>query len=200
MTYGPIILEIAAQIDREYPVAGRDNNSQGFRDNFTYIQSGLKASGDAVVSLEQSSAKLNKDNNFNGVLIENAVTNQIACKVNEYTLPYEEVSISFENGKYHIVNVASNITMVFGGWPEDNTGNASDMPAYGNMLVEINNTDSSNLEILLNSNNSTTLKFNGLGNPLLVPGNSTILVEVWSASGGETVFFKNIGEFVTINT
>jgi hypothetical protein len=30
-----------SQIDETYPKAGQDNNSQGFRDNFTYIKDSL---------------------------------------------------------------------------------------------------------------------------------------------------------------
>ena len=32
---------ISATIDGTYPVAGQDNDSQGFRDNFTIIKTGL---------------------------------------------------------------------------------------------------------------------------------------------------------------
>ena len=30
------------QIDEEYPVAGQDNDSQGFRDNFSTIKTGMQ--------------------------------------------------------------------------------------------------------------------------------------------------------------
>ena len=40
------------QIDEEYPIAGQDNDSQGFRDNFAAIQSSLTATKTAVKDLE----------------------------------------------------------------------------------------------------------------------------------------------------
>ena len=33
---------VADTIDDTYPVAGQDNDSQGFRDNFSQIQTGLE--------------------------------------------------------------------------------------------------------------------------------------------------------------
>lgn len=42
----------AQQIDDLYPVAGQDNNSQGFRDNFSYIKNGLIDAGESITNLE----------------------------------------------------------------------------------------------------------------------------------------------------
>ena len=39
-------------IDITYPVAGQDNNSQGFRDNFTNIQTNLQVVKDELEDLQ----------------------------------------------------------------------------------------------------------------------------------------------------
>jgi len=55
-------------IDESYPVAGQDNNSQGFRDNFNAIKSALNVAKSEITTLQSNTAKLNVANNFNGVV------------------------------------------------------------------------------------------------------------------------------------
>ena len=63
---------ITTTIDATYPVAGQDNNSQGFRDNFNAIKTAFSVAKSEITDLQTNSAKLSEDNNFNGVLIDNA--------------------------------------------------------------------------------------------------------------------------------
>ena len=62
-----------SSIDETYPVAGQDNNSQGFRDNFNYIKAGLTTAASEITALQTNTAKTNADNDFAANLIENFV-------------------------------------------------------------------------------------------------------------------------------
>ena len=53
---------ISATIDGTYPVAGQDNDSQGFRDNFTIIKTGLATATSEITTLQTTSAVLNAAN------------------------------------------------------------------------------------------------------------------------------------------
>jgi hypothetical protein len=53
-------------IDGAFPIAGQDNNSQGFRDNFTNIKTGLNTAKSEITDLQTNTAKLNANNDFNG--------------------------------------------------------------------------------------------------------------------------------------
>jgi len=55
-------------IDITYPVAGQDNNSQGFRDNFTNIQTNLQTVKD---ELEDLQAKVVLKSALNGAVLDN---------------------------------------------------------------------------------------------------------------------------------
>ena len=68
---------VSATIDADFPVAGVDNDSQGFRDNFSIIRDGLATANAEITELQTNTAKLNDDNDFNGNVIANAVTNQL---------------------------------------------------------------------------------------------------------------------------
>ena len=60
-------------IDPLYPVAGSDNDSQGFRDNFKQIQDALNASKTAIATLEGTSPSTQGSNDFNDNLITKAI-------------------------------------------------------------------------------------------------------------------------------
>ena len=59
-------------INGDFPIAGQDNNSQGFRDNFTNIKTGLNTAKSEITALQTNTSKLNASNDFNGNIIENA--------------------------------------------------------------------------------------------------------------------------------
>ena len=52
-------------IDATFPVAGQDNNSQGFRDNFNTVKSNFVAAKSEITTLQTNSAKLNANKNYN---------------------------------------------------------------------------------------------------------------------------------------
>ena len=68
-------------IDGQFPVAGQDNDSQGFRTNFTNIRNNFVASRDEIVDLQNKAVLLQQltggsavANNFNGTLLSGALT------------------------------------------------------------------------------------------------------------------------------
>ena len=71
-----------ANIDATFPIAGQDNNSQGFRDNFTYIKDGLSIASTEITTLQNNglfvmdSAGLPLANNLLGSSITNGYYNE----------------------------------------------------------------------------------------------------------------------------
>jgi hypothetical protein len=60
-------------IDEQFPVAGQDNDSQGFRDNFNIIKENFRNAIIEIEALQNNSVKLNEDNTFtDAVRITNA--------------------------------------------------------------------------------------------------------------------------------
>ena len=58
-------------IDETFPVAGRDNDSQGFRDNFAVIKNNFEAAKSEIEDLQVNGARLDDTNNFNNNTITN---------------------------------------------------------------------------------------------------------------------------------
>ena len=53
-------------VNADYPVAGQDNDSQGFRDNFSILKSNFVAAKTEIEELQDITAKLNDTNDFLG--------------------------------------------------------------------------------------------------------------------------------------
>ena len=53
-------------IDETYPVAGQDNDSQGFRDNFSQIKTQLGTASTEITTIQTNQAVTNADTDFNG--------------------------------------------------------------------------------------------------------------------------------------
>jgi hypothetical protein len=108
---------VSSTIDADYPVAGQDNDSQGFRDNFSVIKDGLATAAAEITVLQNSTAKLDADNDFGGNVIDNATTNRLYGSVYP-TTSTPTTNVSLANGEYQRIQVAGNHTLQFTDWPE----------------------------------------------------------------------------------
>ena len=53
-------------INATFPVAGQDNDSQGFRDNFSQLKTQLTTAGTEITALQSSRATTNATTDVNG--------------------------------------------------------------------------------------------------------------------------------------
>ena len=94
-------------IDQTYPVAGQDNDSQGFRDNFQNIKTAITNAKSAIGTLETTSADVTSDNSFNDNVIRQAVFQDVAGKVVSDNINALAGEIDFQSGPYRIVNLGT---------------------------------------------------------------------------------------------
>ena len=112
---------VSSTIDANYPVAGIDNDTQGFRDNFQIIKDGLTTASGEITALQNNTAKLNESNDFNGTNISDA---NLVLNTEQYhnigTVANNQ-NISFLNGHYQILRInptGSTIFLTLADWPE----------------------------------------------------------------------------------
>jgi len=102
---------VAVTIDEDFPIAGQDNDSQGFRDNFSIIKSGLSTAASEITNLENTTAKLTEANNFNSTVISNAEVNQLYGTV--YGPVTQEatssITVDYTLGEYQEIVVTCNL-------------------------------------------------------------------------------------------
>jgi hypothetical protein len=111
-------------IDGAYPVAGQDNDSQGFRDNFTNTKTNFGYAKDEITDL-QSKAVLKSaligttlNNNMNNSVLSNAQFVNISEPIEAFGLTTGSITLSFSLSPYYTLTTSGAITLGFdNSWP-----------------------------------------------------------------------------------
>jgi hypothetical protein len=110
-------------IDGAYPVAGQDNNSQGFRDNFTNTKTNFQYAADEITDLQNKAVLKSAltgttlNNDMNGSILSNATVQDIAqTRVALGTLS-GSVTVNYASGSYQTVTTSGSISLAFSNFP-----------------------------------------------------------------------------------
>ena len=183
----------------DYPKAGEDNDSQGFRDNFATIKSSLSTAAIEVTALQDNTAKLNLGNNFLGNTLSNAMLSSVSEHYyNASNVGAGEVTsdqpISFLNGHYQRFVIATGTTINFtlADWPgEDNK--------VSKITLELVRSSDAGDNPIVNfqSDVAGQLRTNGTLSLPLTLGNDTFptILEFWTHDGGLTIYCQSLGQF-----
>lgn len=181
-------------IDGAYPVAGQDNNSQGFRTNFTNTSTNFQYAADEITDL-QNKAVLKAaltgttlDNNMQGSLLYNAQLQQMSETVVSLGTLSGSVTIDFSAGSYQTVTTNSSISLAFTNWPA--AGNAGSV----SVVVTITNTAYTlTLPSAVNVNNAGIQGINLGTNVITFAATGTYTFTFVTSNGGTsiTVFENN---------
>lgn len=111
-------------IDGTYPVAGQDNNSQGFRDNFTNTKNNLVFAKSEIedlqakVILKSALTGTSLDNDFSGAAISNAKTKGFRATKYDLGSVSGSQTINFSNGSFQTMTTSDSITIAsISNWP-----------------------------------------------------------------------------------
>jgi len=126
-------------IDGSYPVAGQDNNSQGFRDNFTNIKVNFQDAAAEITDL-QNKAVLKAaltggtlDNNMNDVLLYAAKIQDFSATKVTVAATSGPIAINYASGHYQSISTSGSISLSFTNFPANGS--------YGYIKLQINITN-----------------------------------------------------------
>ena len=115
-------------IDTNYPVPGKNNSSQGFRDNFAQIRTNLNTAATEITDLQSKAvlkASLDNsvlDNNMANTLISNASTRGFrATTYNMGNALSGTVLVDVNRADVQYGSVVGDVVFQFGGWAPTNT-------------------------------------------------------------------------------
>lgn len=183
-----------ASINENFPVAGQDNDTQVFRDNFDTIKNSLSTAKTEVSDLLDNAARKDEDNDFGGNRIVNTVFRDvkglkyspagiISAAEGQTSI---NIEINFLNGMYQIYRFGTNAVINFAGLSETQ---------YSKMVLEI-----------YGDGNARTLSFVTTGGTLFkknadFPGTFTVtsainpvILEVWRHDSNK-IFLNYLGQF-----
>jgi|TARA_B100001094_G_scaffold279574_1_gene289824 hypothetical protein len=104
-------------ISADFPIAGQDNDSQGFRDNFATTVANFAAAKAEIEALQTNGAVKNADNNFLGNTINNAnFQNTTETGYVAGATVNTSQNINLDNGAYQEFTVGADITLTLSNW------------------------------------------------------------------------------------
>ena len=116
-------------IDGTYPIAGQDNNSQGFRDNFTNTKVNFQNAEIEITALQDNvilKAPLTVggtvDNNMGGTLLYDALMQDFSATRVALGTVSGSCTINYASGHYQTVTISSGITLAFTNFPASSQG------------------------------------------------------------------------------
>ena len=207
-----------AGINTNFPVAGQDNDTKVFRDNFATIKTGLENANIELSALQgngenySGAASRETANDFNTNTISNAVLLAVRDKKFDggpyggLVPGYQGGNISFTSGPYQIWQFAQSWTgsqaIQLVDFPGDATETVS-TSSVGKVRLELYSADTESKNISFVVQNGTTIKRFGFPsggtdparvNVTVTSNVNPVIIDVWRHST-ELVFFHYIGQF-----
>lgn len=185
-------------VNADFPVAGQDNDSQGFRDNFSVIKSNFVAAKAEIQTLQSTTAQgvtYNSETGTNDFLNSNL---QGANFINNTEAYYaggtvtSSQNINLSNGFYQSFTVGADVTLTLTAWN-------SDAGKTGKVRVYVNN-DGVERTITFASNAGAGTIKKGPGWPfsnntatITTPNTNMYVFEFVSFDSGATVYAEYLG-------
>jgi hypothetical protein len=106
-----------SNINGAYPVAGQDNNSQGFRDNFTWTKTNFQYAADEIsdlqskVVLKAALTGTTLNNNMLGSIVNNGVAQNFGLTCVSLGSQSGTVTLNYSAGHYQTFTTSGNVTL-----------------------------------------------------------------------------------------
>ena len=188
-------------IDALYPVAGQDNDSQGFRDNFSNIKNTLtkvKTDLSAIDGTTAQGVAHSVDdgvhtNDFNGNIIQEAKL----IATTETIYPIGDVStsqnINWSSGNYQNITVANSITLTLTSWPDHDAAK----PKLAKLRLRLKSDNTGGRTVTWSAGGGDLKYASDWPTPFTLPTdeNQHLIVDFWTEDGGSTIYAEYVGQF-----
>ena len=173
-----------AAINENFPVAGQDNDTQTFRDNFDTIKTNFSSAKTEITDLQDNSARTDSDNDFLYNVVGSLTLQDAYLRKKDYgaAIVVGTQDISFKQAMYHVVKVGANTSLSFSEFPTgavDVTG----LGQIGKATLELYG-DGSARTITFTTTGSTVIKKSpGFpGSVTVTSATNPVIIEVWQHS------------------
>jgi hypothetical protein len=178
-------------INEAFPVAGQDNDSQGFRDNFSVIKSNFVATKEEIEDLQDNTAKKNTANNFLGNNILNANLVNISEELNAVGTLQSSQDVDFANGPVQTFTLGADVTLTTTNWPESGK--------VGRLRIILIN-DGTPHTLTIGTEAGSTLKFHNdwptSDNTIEIDNDQNPkVIDLWTYNAGSSIFVKYDGQY-----
>jgi hypothetical protein len=183
-------------IDGTYPIAGQDNDSQGFRNNFTNIRNNLTFASLEITELQDKAILKSA---ISGETLNNDMTNTllVGAQISRFTETLRNfgpvngsIPVNWTDGHFQLLEITGNTTVTLGGWPTSGF--------YSSMVLDVTPTvDNAYLTLAGFTNPSALVNATNIqsfsGNTIpLITGNVSYRFEFSTYDGGTTISVRDL--------
>jgi hypothetical protein len=174
-------------IDGAYPVAGQDNNSQGFRDNFTNTKTNFQYASEEITDLQNKAVLKSAltgsvlNNNMNGSILSNVqLQDESQTRVALGTLS-GSITLNYAAGSYQTVTTSGTISLNFINFPPAG--------AQGSLILQITVSNVAHTLTLPAAVSVNTAGIQGLNNSNVITfaATGTYTFTFITSDGGSTI-------------
>ena len=182
-------------IDGAYPVAGQDNNSQGFRTNFTNTSTNFQFAADEItdlqnnVILKSALAGTTLNNNMQGSILYNAQLQQMSETVVPLGTISGTVTINYALGSYQTLTTNGSVSLAFSNFSAAGTAST--------VVVQITVASVSHALQLPTSVTVNAIGIQGLNtstNTITFAATGTYIFQFVTNNGGATVIITDVNK------
>ena len=172
-----------AAINENFPVAGQDNDTQVFRDNFSTIRDNFSEAKTEITDLQDNSARTDSDNDFLYNVVGSLTLQDAYLRKKDYgaAIVAGTQDISFKQAMYHVVKIGANTSLSFSEFPTgavDVTG----LGQIGKATLELYG-DGTTRTITFTTTGGTVIKKLGFpGSVTVTSDTNPVIIEVWQHS------------------
>jgi len=185
------VTNFSSNINTTYPIAGQDNDTQGFRDNFSNIKNSLTAASNEITNIQNLGAFTNQTSNFQYNVIQNPTLQSYGSLVQNNTLvPVNGAqTVDFTQGNYQKWALTSSTNFTIINWPTAGI--------QASVKLELTNVNSGTFTATFVASSGTTVKLDSGLNGIFYALNTTTtyVYEVQTTDGGVTQLVKLTGMY-----
>jgi hypothetical protein len=180
-----------AAINENFPVAGQDNDTQVFRDNFDTIKTNFSAAKTEITDLQDNAARTDQDNDFLYNVVGSVTLQDAYLRKKDYgaAIVAGTQDISFKQAMYHVVKFGANTSLSFSEFPTtavDITG----LGQVGKATLELYGDGTTRTITFVTSGGTVLKKSPGFpGSVTVTSATNPVIIEVWQHSA--TVIWMN---------
>ena len=180
-----------AAINENFPVAGQDNDTQTFRDNFDTIKTNFSSAKTEITDLQDNAARTDSDNDFLYNVVGSVTLQDAYLRKKDYgaAIVAGTQDISFKQAMYHLVKVGANTSLSFTEFPTgvvDITG----LGQIGKATLELYGDGTARTITFTTTGGTVIKKSPGFpGSVTVTSATNPVIIEVWQHSA--TVIFLN---------
>ena len=179
---------VPGNIDGTFPKAGQDNSSQGFRDNFSAINTNFTEAKSEIEALQTDKASLNASSDFADNEVTRAKFKDTSQTIYAHGTAGGSIALNHANGHYQTITLNASATLSFTNWPA--TGN------LGRIILDVTCTNVAHTitipSAVLVADSVTG--GDGSSDTITLPDTKRFLYEFLTPDAGTTILMNQIGK------